>query len=155
LFSKIEPIQALIENKMTKETKTDGKQTVKGKFPPGNKIGKQFPRGVSGNPNGRPKLTKLTEALREQLAEEMPSAPERTVAEAIARALIKEAVSGNVQAIREIGDRTEGKPMQKVDLDVQVKDWRTEAQKYGVTEQDVIREAKLLIAESIDGSSGE
>jgi hypothetical protein len=135
--------------------KTNGKQTVNGKFPPGNKIGNRFPKGETGNPNGRPKLTKLTEALREQLAEEMPNAPERTVAEAIARALIKEAVSGNVQAIREIGDRTEGKPMQKVDLDVQVKDWRTEAQKYGVTEQDVIREAKLLIAESIDGSSGE
>ncbi len=136
-------------------TKTDGKQAAKGKFSPGNNIGKKFPKGVSGNPSGRPKLTKLTEALREQLAEEMPNAPERTVAEAIARALIKEAVSGNVQAIREIGDRTEGKPMQKVDLDVQVKDWRTEAQKYGVTEQDVIREAKLLIAESIDDSSGE
>ncbi len=139
---------------MTKETKTDGKQTVKGKFPPGNKIGKQFPKGQSGNPTGRPKLTKLTEALREQLAEINPDAPEETIAEQIARALISEAKTGNVQAIREIGDRTEGKPMQKVDLDVQVKDWRTEAQKYGVTEQDVINEAKLLIESAID-SSGE
>ena len=105
---------------MTDLNKTDGKQTVKGKFPPGNKIGKTFPKGVSGNPNGRPKLTKLTEALREQLAEAMPLAPERTVAEAIARALIKEAISGNVQAIREIADRTEGRS--PVTLDVGNKD---------------------------------
>ncbi len=135
--------------------KTSGKQAVKGKFPPGNKIGPRFPKGVSGNKNGRPKLTKLTEALREQLAEAMPNAPERTVAEQIARALIREAVKGNVQAIREIGDRTEGKPAQKLDLDLQINDWRTEAQKYGVTEADVIREAKLLIAESAVDSSGE
>ncbi len=136
--------------------KTDAKQTQKNKFPPGNKIGKTFPKGVSGNPNGRPKLTKLTEALREQLAEAMPSAPERTVAEAIARTLIREAIGGNVQAIREIGDRTEGRPKQTLDLDLQINDWRTEAEKYGVTEADVIREAKLLIAESaLDSSSAE
>ncbi len=135
--------------------KTDVKQTVKGKFPPGNKIGKQFPPGVSGNPQGRPKLTKLTDALREQLAETNPDAPEETVAEQIARALISEAKTGNVQAIREIADRTEGKPKQAIDLDLQINDWRTLAQNYGVTEEDVIREAKLLIAESIDDSSGE
>jgi hypothetical protein len=139
---------------MTKELKTDAKQTRKNKFPPGNKVGKQFPKGQSGNPQGRPKLTKLTEALREQLAEIAPNAPERTVAEVIARALIREAVSGNVQAIREIADRTEGKPMQKVDLDLQVSDWRTLAKNYSLNEQDVIREAKLLI-ESANDSSGE
>ncbi len=135
--------------------KTDEKQTIKGKFAPGNKIGKQFPKGVSGNPNGRPKITKLTEALREQLAEEMPNAPEETQAEAIARALIRAALKGDVQAIREIADRTEGKPRQAIDVDLQVSDWRTEAQKYGVSENDVLIEAKLLIAESIDDSSGE
>jgi hypothetical protein len=96
--------------------KTNGKQTVKGKFPPGNKIGNRFPKGVSGNLSGRPRLTKLTEALREQLAEEMPNAPERTVAEAIARALIKEAVSGNIAAIREVFDRSEGKAPLTLDV---------------------------------------
>jgi hypothetical protein len=140
---------------MKELVKTDGKQTVKGKFSPGNKIGKQFPKGSSGNPNGRPKLTKLTEALREQLAEEMPNAPERTVAEAIARALIKEAVSGNVLAIREIGDRTEGKPKQAIDLEMNIKDWRDLARDYGLTEQDVYAEAKLIIEQSDFNSSGE
>ena len=134
--------------------KTDGKQTVKGKFPPGNKVGKQFPPGVSGNPQGRPKLTKLTDALREQLAEINPDAPEETIAEQIARALISEAKSGNVQAIREIGDRTEGKPKQAIDLDLQINDWRTLAKNYSLNEEDVIREAKLLIESAID-SSGE
>ncbi len=135
--------------------KTDAKQTQKNKFPPGNKIGKQFPKGTSGNPSGRPKLTKLTDALREQLAEINPDAPEETIAEQIARALISEAKIGNVQAIREIADRTEGKPKQAIDLDLQINDRRTLAKNYSLNEQDVIREAKLLIAESLDDSSGE
>jgi len=42
---------------------------------------------------------------------------------------------------------------ERLDLSVQFSDWRTEAQKYGVTEQDVINEAKLLIAEFTDDSS--
>jgi HPt (histidine-containing phosphotransfer) domain-containing protein len=135
--------------------KTNGKQTATSKFAPGNKVGNRFPKGISGNPSGRPKLTRLTDALRQQLAEINPDAPEETVAEEIARALISEAKTGNVQAIREIADRTEGKPKQAIDLDLQVSDWRTEAQKYGLSETDVINEAKLLIAESIIDSSRE
>ncbi len=100
--------------------KTDAKQTQKNKFPPGNKIGKQFPPGVSGNPQGRPKLTKLTDALREQLAEINPDAPEETIAEQIARALISEAKLGNIAAIREVFDRSEGKA--PINLDVGGKD---------------------------------
>jgi hypothetical protein len=135
--------------------KTNAKQTQKNKFSPGNKVGNRFKKGETGNPSGRPKLTKLTEALREQLAETLPDAPEETIAESIARALIKEAKNGNVQAAREIADRTEGKPKQSIDVDLQVKDWRQLAQTYGVTEADVINEAKLLIAESDFDSSDE
>ncbi len=135
--------------------KTDEIQTVKGKFAHGNKIGKQFPKGVSGNPNGRPKLTRLTEALREQLSEEMPGAPERTVAEAIARTLIREALSGNVQAVREIADRCEGRPKQAVDLDLQINDWKSQAEKYGLSESDIIAEARLLLTEFDDAGSDE
>jgi hypothetical protein len=140
---------------MEHKQKTDAKQTQKNKFPPGNKIGKQFPKGASGNPNGRPKLTKLTNALREKLAEIAPDSPEETIAEQIAKTLIKLALSGDVQAIKEIGNRTEGLPKQAIDLDLQINDWRTLAQNYGVSETDVIREAKLLIAESVIDSSGE
>ncbi len=132
----------------------DGKR-ADGTFAPGHKIGNRFKTGVSGNPSGRPKLTRLTDALREQLAEINPDAPEETIAEQIARALITEAKSGNVAAIREIGDRTEGKPKQAIDLDLQINDWRTLAHSYSLNEDDVIREAKLLIAESVNDSSGE
>jgi hypothetical protein len=104
---------------MTNSQKTDGKQTD-GKFATGNSIGKKFPSGTSGNPSGRPRLTKLTEALREQLSEEMPNAPERTVAEAIARTLIREAISGNIAAVKECFDRAEGKA--PINLDVGNKD---------------------------------
>jgi hypothetical protein len=140
---------------MTDLKKTNGKQTAAGKFAPGNKIGNRFKKGETGNPNGRPRLTRLTDALRQQLAEIAPNALEETQAEAIARALIREAISGNVQAAREIADRTEGRPKQAIDLDLQINDWRTLAKNYSLNEQDVIREAKLLIAESVDDSSGE
>lgn len=140
---------------MTKETKTDVKQTKTGKFAHGNKIGKQFPKGVSGNPNGRPRLTRLTEALREQLAEINPDAGEQTIAEEIAKTLIKLALSGDVQAIKEIGNRTEGLPKQAVDLDLKTNDWKSQAEKYGLSESDIIAEARLLLTEFADAGSDE
>jgi hypothetical protein len=118
---------------------------------------KPFKKGSDERRNtlGRPKKTLLSEAIREQIALTMPGADEQTFAEAIAGTLIKLAVAGDVAAIREIADRTEGKPKQAIDLDLQINDWRTLAQNYGVSETDVIREAKLLIAESVIDSSGE
>ncbi len=118
-----------------------------GTFAPGHTLGNRFQKGQSGNPSGRPRLTKLTDALREQLAETNPNAPEETVAEEIARALISEAKIGNVQAIREIGDRTEGKARQAIDLDVSVQDWRSIASSAGLTEEEFIDESKLYVAE--------
>jgi hypothetical protein len=105
---------------MSNSQKTNGEQTADGKFAPGNKIGNRFSKGESGNSAGRPRLTKLTDALRQQIADINPDASEETVAEQIARALIREAVSGNVQAFREIADRTEGRA--PVTLDVGSKD---------------------------------
>jgi hypothetical protein len=118
---------------------------------------KPFKKGKDERRNtlGRPKKTLLSEAIREQIAVVMPGADEQTFAEAIAETLIKLAVAGDVAAIREIADRTEGKPKQAIDLDMQINDWRILAKNYSLNEEDVIREAKLLIAESIDDSSGE
>jgi hypothetical protein len=116
---------------------------------------KPFPKGVSGNPAGRPKKALLSDALRRQLAEALPNATEKTIAEVIARALIREAVAGNVQAIREVGDRTEGKPAQAIALDLDVRDWRQMAQSNGLELNDVLTEARLLIEQSAIDSSGE
>ncbi len=115
---------------------------------------KPFPKGVSGNYAGRPKKALLSDALRRQLTEALPNAPERTIAEAIAQTLIKEAISGNVQAIREVGDRTEGKPAQAIALDLEVNDWRREAARYGLTPDDIIRQIQPLIEQSV-ASSGD
>ncbi len=139
---------------MPDKQKTDGKQTADGKFAHGNKLGKQFQPGESGNSAGRPRLTKLTESLRRLIAETNPRAHEETIAETIAQTLVKMALAGDLQAIKEVFDRAEGKPKQAIDLDV-FQDWRTEAQRYGLSERDVLNEARLLIAESDIDSSGE
>jgi hypothetical protein len=139
---------------MANAHKTDGKQTVKGKFPPGNKIGRQFPKGTSGNKNGRPRLTRLTESLRRLIAETNPDAPEETIAETIAQTLVTLALAGDITAIKEIANRTEGLPKQAIDLDIQSIGWRDEAQKYGISEAEVAAEARLLLSE-FDSANGD
>jgi hypothetical protein len=138
---------------MENSQKTNAKQTQRNKFPRGNSIGNRFKKGESGNRNGRPKLTRLTDALREQLAEISPDAPEETIAEEIAKTLIQLALSGDVQAIKEIGNRTEGLPKQSLDLDLQISDWRALAKNYSLSEEEVINEARILIEQS-DFDSG-
>ncbi len=109
----------------TKKPKQTENKRRNGQFAPGNKLGNRFKPGETGNPAGRPKRTKLTEALTAKMAEIAPGAVEETVAERIAQALIDEALKGNVQAIREIGDRTEGKPRQALDAEpTQISEYR-------------------------------
>jgi hypothetical protein len=125
-----------------------------GTFAPGNKLGNKFKAGVSGNKLGRPKHITLSEAIRAQLAVIAPDTGGRTYAEVIAEKLCIEAASGNVNAIREVADRTEGRPKQTVDLDLQVSDWRELARNAGLKEEEVIAEAQRLIAESAFDSCG-
>ncbi len=140
---------------MANSQKTNGEQTADGKFAPGNKIGNRFSKGESGNSAGRPRLTKITEALREQVSEELPDAPERTIAEAIARKLITLALGGDIAAIKEVFDRCEGRPKQAIDLDIQATSWRDEAKQYGISEAEVAAEVRLLLAEFDDVGSDE
>ncbi len=110
---------------------------------------KPFPKGVSGNPAGRPKSITLSEALRIELAKALPNdTHERTFAEVIAQSLVRAAATGNILAAKEIADRTEGRPRQSVDVDMNVTDWRELARQNGLSEIDVISEAQRLIAES-------
>ena len=96
--------------------------------------GKGWKPGISGNPNGRPKkstswseiandlldsseimivysTTKKTEDLHIKVEKN------KTIRHAIVSALINEAMSGNIQAIKELYDRTEGKPAQKLEVE--------------------------------------
>ncbi len=96
-------------SKKSKSTKIPQKQGKVGyKQPP---KATQFKPGQSGNPGGMPKGTpKVSVALMKLLAGNpgehfTPSSR----AEQIAWALINKAATGDVQAIREVSDRTEGK----------------------------------------------
>ena len=110
--------------------------------------------GVSGNPGGRPRDDAISDALRIQLAASFDS--ERSIAEEIAKKLISMALDGDLGAIREVLDRTEGKPRQAIDMDLQGQDWREVARREGFDEGHVIREfIRLLIEASDDGSTRE
>ncbi len=118
---------------------------------------KPFKKGEDERRNtlGRPKKTLLSEAIREQLAEVMPGASEQTFAEGIAKTLVNLAVAGDVAAARELADRSEGRPKQAIDLDLDLQlDWRIQAQKFGLTKNDILNETKLLIA-GLDFSDGD
>jgi len=95
------------------------RKTTRGKpFAKGNAFA--FKPGQSGNPAGRPRDT-ITPHLRELVRMQHPGKDEVTYGELVARALLVRAVSGDVQAIREVFDRLEGKPRQSVDVSVEEK----------------------------------
>lgn len=93
------------------------------RFKPGNKIGRQFKKGQSGNPAGCPKgIARLAEAYQKILALVPGEFHPHTYAEAIALKIIEKARSGNIYAAQEIADRTEGKPRQAYDVALSVND---------------------------------
>ena len=78
---------------------------------------KPWPKGISGNPGGRPKKTPLSDACRELLDKPVPrDRSGRSYAEAIAEKLAKKALAGNIPAAREIADRAEGKARQAMEV---------------------------------------
>jgi hypothetical protein len=117
----------------------------------------QFKPGQSGNPKGRPRHLTLSEAYRQALNKPVPNDPEnRTFVQKIGDLMILRAASGDTAAAREIADRVEGKARQAIDVDMKVYDWREIARANGLSEEDVINEAKqLLIESSVNGSDEE
>ena len=78
----------------------------------------RWKKGQSGNPSGRPKSKTLSDAYKNKLEEPVPNDPDgRTWAELIAEAQVRDAVRGNVQAAREIADRTEGRARQAIEFE--------------------------------------
>jgi hypothetical protein len=68
---------------------------------------KPFPKGVSGNPSGRPKNV-LSKALRKKLDELESDVPDaRSNADRIADKLVSLALEGNLDAIKVVLDRME------------------------------------------------
>tara|TARA_S200002703_G_scaffold114078_1_gene99542 strand:- start:5248 stop:5595 length:348 start_codon:yes stop_codon:yes gene_type:complete len=69
-----------------------------------------FEKGKSGNPGGRSKERPFREALRKQLNDIDPKDPDqRKKLEHVARKCVDLAMDGNMQAIKEIADRIDGK----------------------------------------------
>lgn len=74
-------------------------------------IAAQWKPGQSGNPSGRPKKRLLDEVLTELL-----EAADSGDAIEIAKALIAKAKGGDSLSAKLVAERTQGKPMQKVEV---------------------------------------
>ena len=72
-----------------------------------------FEKGQSGNPGGRPKERPWRDALA-LVANEMAEKDKKRLRK-IAEACFEAASKGDVSAMREIGDRLDGKPTQAIE----------------------------------------
>jgi hypothetical protein len=78
----------------------------------------RFKPGQSGNPSGRPKNV-LSKSLRKKLEELESDAPDaRSNADLITDKLVTLALGGNLEAIKIVLDRMEGRPRQSISVDV-------------------------------------
>ncbi len=112
------------------------------KFEKGNNHGNRFQKGVSGNRFGKTKSALLTDAVRRQLSDSNDLG-------AIAKALIGKAKKGDLEAVKIIFDRLEGKAVSRIDADV-VFSWKAAIVDYGITPEEILTEAKRLLAEEFD-----
>jgi|2_EtaG_2_1085320.scaffolds.fasta_scaffold65856_2 hypothetical protein len=77
--------------------------------------GRPFKKGESGNPKGRPKEPWTWAGVLKRLAEE-EQVDGQELKDLMGKSLIKEALQGNVVAIKEFGDRIDGKSKQGMEL---------------------------------------
>ena len=105
-----------------------------GRFTEGHSVGKltRFRPGESGNPNGRPRSAALTDLVRRRLqmaASTMPQAKqlaakleheadEVTIADLVIEALMGLAINSDLDAIKTILDRVDGKTLARVEASV-------------------------------------
>ena len=75
----------------------------------------QFKKGQSGNPKGAPKKAWTWAGTLRRLAEE-EQASGTDLKDLMGKSLIKEGLKGNIPAIKEFGDRIDGKPLQPTDI---------------------------------------
>lgn len=67
-----------------------------------------WPKGVSGNPGGRPQGIKLTNLLL-SILEEPTRSGKITKAELLMRQVVRQAILGNTALVKEIIERSDGK----------------------------------------------
>lgn len=77
--------------------------------------GRLYRKGQSGNPKGRPKAEWTWSGMIKEAMEESYG-DNKTIKELMAKSLVKEGLKGNVQAMKEIGDRLEGRPKQSLEM---------------------------------------
>jgi hypothetical protein len=73
-----------------------------------------FVKGQSGNPGGRPKKDWTWAKLLERVGEEIEPKSGKKFKELVSRRLWLECVNGNLIAIKELFNRMDGMPMQKL-----------------------------------------
>lgn len=79
-------------------------------------VGRPFVKGQSGNPGGRPKRDWTWASLyEEEVQNQLDTKDGKKVdaRKAVAMRLIKMAIDGDIQAIRELTNRMDGMPVQK------------------------------------------
>lgn len=88
----------------------------------------KFKEGESGNPAGRPKgsrnLSTILKAMLEEdieIENEDGTKEKKQFQDAIIQKLVKKAVNGEIKAITEIFDRTEGKAKQEISMNLETR----------------------------------
>jgi hypothetical protein len=132
---------------------SNDKRDDKGKFIEGNVFAWQ--PGRSGNPNGRPKGSKSGSSILKRMARQMIDRKTGLNAtELISAKLIAAAMDGEAWAIKEYFDRIEGKPGVRVEVPEELT-WQEVAELHGLSEEDVIGEARKLIESTLtNGDEG-
>jgi len=100
------------------------KYSVKNSDRPQNKNLKPFVKGVSGNPNGRPKGKKNYSTLQEEAIRsygKRNKMTEEKIELLIHEHGIDQAIKGDYNFFRDYMDRTHGKPKDTIDLQGEVK----------------------------------
>jgi len=85
--------------------------------------GKKFPKGVSGNPNGRPKgRISFIPAIKQALAEcvDDNKGDPIQMRDALVKTLLNKALGGDMKALEYVIDRIDGKALQNVEMDARV-----------------------------------
>ncbi len=144
--------------------RNEEQQYGRGQHPNSKKNLQMFKEGDVPNPNGKPKgaidvknrLIKMLENIapgKVQNSEAIAAFCDgmssiKNIDAVNARLLYCAIVLGEAWAVKEIFDRIAGKASQAIDIDLQVNDWKAEAQKYGLSHDDIIRQLRPLIEQS-------